>query len=179
LPSFQEQYIKHLKVIRDLGEKLERLTKEQYEEQNRLENQALEEAEVAIAALQEELENQRKSHDIQLRGFLQERDMYKARLVSHSRSGYGDTNGHIITPSGDPEYDSLLADLQRNFDMYRTETGVDMQKLREELQESQKETAHLQAALAKATAKVENYNGMNYLLHTYFPPAHSDIPRAI
>jgi nucleoprotein TPR len=162
LPSFQEQYTKHLKVIRDLGDKLERVTREQYEEQNRLENQALEEAGAAIAALQEELENQKKTHDIQIRGFVQERDMYKARLATQSqgRSVYGSgMNGHIDPPAGDAEYESLLADLQRNFDVYRTEIGIDMAKLRDELQDAQRETAQLHAALAKANAKVEFHNG--------------------
>ena len=161
LPSFQEQYTKHLKVIRDLGEKLERVTKEQYEEQSHLETQALEEAGAAVAALQEELENQKKSHDIQIRGFIQERDMYKARLASQnqSRSAYGGLNGHVDAPPGDAEYESLLADLQRNFDVYRSEIGIDMARLREELQDSQRDTAQLQAALAKANAKVEYHNG--------------------
>lgn len=161
LPSFQEQYTKHLKVIRDLGERLERVTKEQYEERSRLENQALEEAAAAVTALQDELENQKKSHDIQIRGFIQERDMYKARLASQgqTRSVYGGLNGHVDAPPGDHEYESLLADLQRNFDVYRNETGIDMTRLREELQDSQRDTAQLQASFAKATAKVEYHNG--------------------
>lgn len=156
LPAFQEQYVKHLKVIRELGDKLERVTKEQYEEQVRLETQALEEAEVAISALQEELDNQRRVYDIQIRGFIQERDMYKARLANTFQKSPAGTHG--VAHSGDGEYEALVADLQRNFDIYRKETGVDMQKLREELQESQKETARLETELAKATAKVENYS---------------------
>ena len=161
LPSFQEQYTKHLKVIRDLGEKLERVTREQYEEQSLLENQALEEAVATITSLQDELENQKKSHDIQIRGFIQERDMYKARLASQgqSRSVYGGLNGHVDAPTSDADYENLMADLQRNFDIYRNEIGVDMARLREELQDSQRETAQLQASLAKASAKVEYHNG--------------------
>ncbi|KAF8582854.1 hypothetical protein K439DRAFT_123735 [Ramaria rubella] len=161
LSSFQEQYTKHLKVIRDLGDKLEKVTSDQYEEQSRLETQALEEAEAAVVALQDELENQRRSHDIQIRGFVQERDMYKARLTNQgqSNSALGGISGHTESLAGDVEYESLLADLQRNFDVYRTEMGVDMTKLRDELQDAQRETAQLQAALGKANAKVEHHNG--------------------
>lgn len=160
LPSFQEQYTKHLKIIRDLGDKLERVTREQYEEQSCLENQALEEASVAVAALQEELENQKKAHDVQIRGFVQERDMYKARLASQDVGVYGSgINGHADPPHGDAKYKSSMSDLQRNFDVYRTEIGIDMAKLRDELQDAQRETAQLHAALAKAQAKVEFHNG--------------------
>ncbi|KIJ29666.1 hypothetical protein M422DRAFT_268888, partial [Sphaerobolus stellatus SS14] len=161
LPSFQEQYTRHLKIIRELGDRLERVTREQYEEQAQIERQALEEAADLIANLQQELETQKRSHEIEIRGFVQERDMYKARLSnqSPSKSMYASQNGHYGVPLGDNEYEALLADLQRNFDIYRTETGVDMNKLREELQESQSETAQLQASLAKANAKLENYNG--------------------
>lgn len=170
LPAFQEQYVKHLKVIRELGDKLERVTNEQYEEQARLETQALEEAEVAIAALQEELDNQRRAYDIQFRGFIQERDMYKARLANtYQRSPAAE---HKTAATGDPEYDALLGDLQRNFDLYRNETGIDMQKLREELQESQKEISRLETELAKAMAKVENYNSGFVCCITNFPIDH-------
>ncbi|GJJ13307.1 hypothetical protein Clacol_007559 [Clathrus columnatus] len=166
LPAFQEQYTKHLKVIRELGDKLERATKDQYDEQSRLETQALEEAEVAIAALQEELENQRRLYDIQIRGFMQERDMYKARMAN-SPQRLPVTDNRAAAPA-DTEYEALLADLQKNFDIYRTETGTDMQKLREELQESQRETARFETELAKATAKVDNYNARYDMLNEAF-----------
>jgi mevalonate pyrophosphate decarboxylase len=87
--------------------------------------------------------------------------MYKARLasLSQSRSVYGGLNGHVDAPAGDAEYEGLLADLQRNFDVFRNEIGIDMARLREELQDSQRDTAQLQASLAKANAKVEYHNG--------------------
>lgn len=115
-----------------------------------------------MATLQEELENQKKSHEIQIRGFMQERDMYKARLSSQgqSKSVYGGLNGHVDAPAGDAEYESLLGDLQHNFDVYRNEIGIDLARLREELQDSQRDTAQLHASLAKANAKVEYHNGM-------------------
>lgn len=178
LPSFQEQYTRHLKIIRELGERLERVTREQYDEQARIENQALEDAADLIASLQQELETQKRTHEIEIRGFIQERDMYKARMgnqlqASSSRGvGFGGVdqngNGYGHHHLGESEYESLLADLQRNFDIYRNETGVDMKKLREELQESQRATAQLEAALAKATAKLENYNGKEFLYYTKF-----------
>ena len=170
LPSFQEQYTRHLKIIRELGDRLERVTREQYEEQARIESQALEEAADLISNLQEELETQRRTHEIQIRGFIQERDMYKARFAnqSPSKSIYTSQNGRTQEHLGDSEYEVLLAELQRNFDIYRTETGVDMKKLREELQESQRETAQLQASLAKANAKVENFNGKRSYYTQYY-----------
>ena len=45
--------------------------------------------------------------------------------------------------------------------MYRKEMGIDTVKLREEVAQYQKETNQLNAALAKANAKIEYLNGMN------------------
>ncbi|KAG9308010.1 hypothetical protein JVU11DRAFT_2180 [Chiua virens] len=144
IPSLQEQNQKLLKkkIVRELGAKMEAKEREYH-----------------LAA---QLERQKKSSEVTIHAYMKERDTLKAMLARAERSSLhttvnGDVNGAAPAPPGDLVAE--LEDAQAQFESHRVEIGLDTEKLREDLVQAQRQLGQANAALAKATAKVEFLDG--------------------
>ena len=163
IQGLQEQNQRLLKIVRDLGAKMEAEEKEYRESLQQEQAEAVLEAHQAIQKMQEGLENQKRSHDVTIQAYQKERDALKAMLARAEARAPGSTAGI----NGDPEVNGLpdselvkeLAEVQSQFEMYKSEMGTDTIKLREDVMLAQKEAAQLGAALAKANARIEYLTG--------------------
>ncbi|KAI5123451.1 hypothetical protein M0805_008822 [Coniferiporia weirii] len=163
IPQLQEQNQKLLRIVRDLGARMETEESEYKEQLEREQSEAVREAHEAIQALQMQLETQQKSQQATIQAYVRERDTLKTMLARHERNGVAPggspstphVNGHAPEPS---ELEKELEEIRSSFDAYRQEMGVDSVKLREEATQYQREANQLGAALAKANAKIEFLN---------------------
>ncbi|EPQ51089.1 hypothetical protein GLOTRDRAFT_66309 [Gloeophyllum trabeum ATCC 11539] len=156
--ALQEQNMKLLKITRELGQKLEDEERDYRAIMEQEQLEAIKEAHDAIQELQDQLDNQKRSHEITLQAYIRERDALRARL-SRAERGLPTTYGDLPAPTSfngkDADLAKELAEVQHQFDTYRTEMGVDVARLREETFAAQKEAHRLSAELAKANAKVD------------------------
>ncbi|KAG2144206.1 hypothetical protein DEU56DRAFT_790720 [Suillus clintonianus] len=157
--GLQEQNQKLLKIVRELGAKMEAEEREYREALEQEQSEAVREAHEAIQDLAAQLERQKKSSDMTIQAYMKERDALKAMLARAERSGlHPGVNGDINGISG-PIKDNLAAeleDVQAQFEAYKAEMGMDSVKLREELQQAHRDLGQVNVALAKANAKIEN-----------------------
>ncbi|KZT67236.1 hypothetical protein DAEQUDRAFT_729270 [Daedalea quercina L-15889] len=168
IPQLQEQNQKLLKVVRELGAKMESEEKEYRETLDREQSEAVREAHEAIKQLQEQLESQTKSSEVTIQAYMKERDSLRA-LLTRERNGQslptvnGGVNGDVPpAPAPVParlasqtDLEKELAEVQNQFEVYKTEMGDDSVRLREEAVFAQRESNQLRASLAKANAKIE------------------------
>ncbi|KAJ7079784.1 hypothetical protein B0H15DRAFT_496126 [Mycena belliarum] len=160
--QLQEQNQKLLKVVRELGDKMEGEERDYREAMEREQGEAVREAHEAMQELAEQLERQKSSSDMRIKAYVLERDALKAMLARAERNG-AQPNGATIEMNGfggglPPNASDMakeLAEMQNQFETYRTEMGVDSVRLREEAITAQREVGQLGAALAKANAKIE------------------------
>ena len=172
LPHLQQQNQRLLKVVRELGKKLEDEEKD-YREQLEAEQQvALQEAYSAVKELQDQLENHKKSSELTIRTYMKERDALKSMLSRERRSsGASRSNGvdgHDEEMALETDAAKELADTQAHFETYKTEMDVDSTRLREELTEIRHKESQLSIQLAKANAKVDYLTGV---LNSIFLPS--------
>jgi nucleoprotein TPR len=166
----QEQNQKLLKVVRELGDKMEGEERDYREAMEREQGEAVREAHEAMQDLAEQLERQKSSSEAIIKAYVKERDALKAMLARTEKQG-GVPNGMNTEVNGfgeglPPNASDMAkeyAQIQNQFEAYRTEMGVDSVRLREDLIAAQREAGQLGAALAKANAKIE------YLSGTYLP----------
>ena len=162
--GLQEQNQKLLKIVRELGAKMEAEEKDYKEMMDREQGEAVKEAHEAIQDLVAQLERQKKTSEATIQAYMKERDALRSMLDRAERSGgsrgvviNGEMNG--IHDEAGSNLAKELAEIQAQFATYRTEMGVDAVRLREEGVHAQREAAQLGAALAKANAKIEYLNG--------------------
>ena len=164
IQGLQQQNQKLLQIVRDLGAKMEAEEKEYRESLQQEQTEAILEAHQALQKMQEDLENQKKSHEVTIKAYQKERDALKIMLARAEVRAPGSTSGINGEPRiGDVSESDLvkeLAEVQNQFETYKNEMGTDAIKLREDVMSSQKEAAQLGAALAKANARVEYLTGM-------------------
>ena len=168
IPQLQEQNQKLLKVVRELGAKMESEEKEYREALEREQSEAVREAHEAIKQLQGQLESQAKSSEVTIQAYMKERDSLRA-LLARERNGQPlpSVNGDVppvtapasATQVPQTDLEKELADVQNQFETYKSEMGVDSVRLREEAVLSQRESNQLRASLAKANAKIEFLDG--------------------
>ncbi|KAM5539450.1 hypothetical protein V8D89_006902 [Ganoderma adspersum] len=159
IPQLQEQNQKLLKIVRELGSKLESEEKEYKEVLEREQGEAVREAHEAIKQLQSQLENQKHSSEVTIQAYMKERDSLRSLLHRQQESGSGARmlNG-INGQSQGAEPSELVKELeevQKQFEVYRTEMGVDSTRLRDEAVNAQREVSKLTTTLAKANAQIE------------------------
>ena len=122
-----------------------------------LENKAVEEAHELVLRLKDEVESQRAKTE----AFGRERDMFRRLLAQRSEGGAGAVNGAGEGGAGagsaamDVDTPRLLADVQANFDAYKSEIAVDSQRLREDLKDAQQAASAARTELAKSKAQAE------------------------
>ena len=168
IPGLQEQNQKLLKIVRDLGAKLETEEREYREALQLEQTEAVMEAHNALQKMQEDLDNQKKSSELTIQTYMKERDALKSLLSRAEQRASGMAAVASMNradvgagPESDSELAKELAEVQSQFESYRTEMGFDSVKLREELASAQREVGQLGAALAKANAKIEYLNGLS------------------
>ncbi|KAH7927786.1 hypothetical protein BV22DRAFT_1060287 [Leucogyrophana mollusca] len=160
--GLQEQNQKLLKIVRELGTKMEAEEREYREAMELEQSEAVREAHEAIQDLAAQLERQKKSSEVTIQAYMKERDALKSMLAradhtAPTRSGInGDVNGVARAVSQDLAAE--LEDVQTQFESYKAEMGMDSVRLREDLVLAQREVGHLNASLAKANAKIEYLN---------------------
>jgi nucleoprotein TPR len=180
--GLQEQNQKLLKIVRELGAKMEAEEKDYREAMDMEQGEAVREAHEAIQDLVAQLEGQKKGSETTIQAYMKERDTLRSMLARAERTAIGAAPS--IMPNGEVngyhEGDSTdlakeLADVQSQFQTYRTEMGVDSVRLREEVIMVQREAGQLGASLAKANAKIEYLNGTSraewLVLLTHFSPS--------
>ena len=162
IPSLQEQNQRLLKIVRELGAKMEAEEREYRGALEKEQSEAVREAHEAIQDLATQLERQKKSAEGTIQAYMKERDTLKAMLARAERSSLrggvnGDVNGASPTPPSDLAAE--LEDAQAHFDSYKAEMSIDAAKLREDLVQAQRQLGQANAAFAKATAKIEYLDG--------------------
>lgn len=164
IPSLQEQNQKLLKIVRELGAKMEAEEREYREALEKEQSEAVREAHDAIQDLAAQLERQKKSGEVTIQAYMKERDTLKAMLARAERSSLrGSVNGSAPVPPSDLVAE--LEDVQAQFESYKVEMGMDGEKLREHLAQAQRQLGQANAALAKATAKIEFLDGKSNLMY--------------
>ena len=177
IPQLQEQNMKLLRCIRELGGRMEREESEYKEQLDFEQSEAIREAHEAIQALQSQLETTRSSSQATIQAYIKERDTLKTMLARYERgerpsqpSGLATSSSHVNGINREPsDLERELEETRSNFDAYQREMGIDTEKLREEVAQYQRETSQLGAALAKANAKIEFLNGKCH--HVSIPKA--------
>jgi nucleoprotein TPR len=170
--ELQDQNQKLLKIVRELGAKMEAEEQDYRAAMEKEQGEAVKEAHEAIKTLAMQLETQQKSSEIKIQAYMRERDALKSLLARAERSsgasgagtgaeGDGGVNGYHEGASGgvQPDMAREFAEMQTQFESYRTEMGMDSVKLRDEVVAAQREAGQLNAALAKANAKIEYLSG--------------------
>ncbi|KAF7966386.1 hypothetical protein HWV62_38881 [Athelia sp. TMB] len=164
--DLQEQNQKLLKIVRELGDKMEAEEQDYRAAMEKEQAEAVREAHEAMQALAKQLETQQKGSEIKIQAYMKERDALKTMLARAERSSTSSSSiGGVesgLNGFHEPQLTGSQADMSRElaeihnqFELYRTEMGVDSAKLREEAIAAQREAGQLNAALAKANAKIE------------------------
>ncbi|KAJ7432792.1 hypothetical protein B0H11DRAFT_2297225 [Mycena galericulata] len=160
--ELQEQNQKLLKIVRDLGDKMEGEERDYREAMEREQGEAVREAHEAMQELADQLERQKSSSDTIIKAYVKERDALKAMLARVEKDGAAANGMHTEVngfgeglPLNRNDMAKELAEMQNQFETYRTEMGVDSVRLREEVILAQREAGQLGAALAKANARIE------------------------
>ena len=162
IPALQDQNQKLLKVVREMGAKMEAEEKDYREALQIEQTEAVQEAHKAIEALQEQLRVERKQNETTIQTLTKERDVAKGTLAKERAMTFrsGAVNGHSTSlVDGAIDGSQELSDVQSQFEAYKVEMNVDSVTLREEVLTSQREASQLGATLAKANAKIEYLNG--------------------
>jgi nucleoprotein TPR len=81
IQGLQEQNQRLLKIVRDLGAKMEAEEKEYRESLQQEQAEAVLEAHQALQKMQEDLESQKKNHEVKIQAYQKERDALKAMLA--------------------------------------------------------------------------------------------------
>ena len=168
IPSLQEQNQKLLKIVRELGAKMEAEEREYREALEKEQGEAVREAHDAMQDLAARLEQQQKSYELTIQAYIKERDTLKAMLARAERTSLrggvnGDVNG--AAPAASSDLATELEDVQAQFESYKVEMCMDAEKLREDLAQAQRQLGQANAALAKATAKIEFLDGKSNSVH--------------
>jgi nucleoprotein TPR len=169
IDGLQEQNQKLLKIVRELGEKMESEEREYKEAMEKEQGEAVREAHEAIQELVGQLERQKKSSEMTIHAYMKERDALKSMLARAEKAAAGNSLREDGT-QGDTDLAKELAEVQSQFEMYKSEMGVDSVRLREEAIAAQREAGQLGAALAKANAKIDYLTGTSRLPSTRQPP---------
>jgi nucleoprotein TPR len=164
LGALQERNQQLLQLVRRLGDQMETEERDYKVEMEREQTEAIREAHDAIQELQGRLESEKKANEIRVQSLVKERDSLKTLLERAQRGAYVNGNGNTEPAASEPELQKELAEIQNQFDAYKTEMGVDASRLRQEALDAQRENAQLNASLAKANANVEFLSGE---LHTF------------
>lgn len=174
IDGLQNQNQRLLKIVRDLAGKMENEEREYREKMEHEQAEAVKEAHEAIQDLVSQLEKQKQHYETLIQGYVRERDSFRVMLaraekglpVQQVNGAAGDPM--MLTSGDDSNLARELAEVQQQFENYKTETSFDSGRTRQDLVDAQREVSRLGAALAKSEAQVEFLQGM-----LSFPLIHS------
>jgi nucleoprotein TPR len=164
--DLQAQNQRLMAVVRNLSSQLENEELEYKANMEREQVEAIKEAHEAIQELASTLEREKRHHEKVTQAYMKDREALKAMVAMAERAGVTmvplesaplPTENGVV--GGGDELVKELAEVQNQFDVYRTEIGLDTLKLREDLVQAQREATAATAALAKAEAKVQYMTG--------------------
>ncbi|KAG6850340.1 hypothetical protein H0H93_014613 [Arthromyces matolae] len=158
IAGLQEQNQKLLKIVREMGRKMEAEERDYRDTMEREQVEAIQEAHAAITEMAAKLDLQKKNSDNIIKAYVKERDALREMLAREKAGKPTTTNGVSESPIDDlipVDIRQELAETQTQFEAYRLEMGVDTGKLQKALAETQKEASNLAVSLAKANAKLE------------------------
>ncbi|KAF9805162.1 hypothetical protein IEO21_09181 [Rhodonia placenta] len=163
IPQLQEQNQTLRKVVYELGAKLEAEEKDYREVLEKEQSEAVVEAHRALVDVRQQFDTYRQSAEVKFQSISKERDTLRAMLDRASTNAppmvNGDLNGRTTESPPHSELERELDYVQNQFKAYQTEMDVDTVHLRDELLAAQRRAGQLDAALAKANAKIEFLNG--------------------
>lgn len=135
IDGLQEQNQKLLKIVRELGQKMEDEEKDYKVAMDKEQAEAIREAHEVMQELDAKLERQKQHSDGIIQAYVKERDALKA-IIARSNM---DQSGGVVHSSAKLAVSNAsstlaveLSDIQNQFDTYRKEMGADSVKLREE-----------------------------------------------
>ncbi|KAG6916321.1 hypothetical protein DXG01_007371 [Tephrocybe rancida] len=156
--GMQEQNQKLLKIVREMGRKMETEERDYREAMEREQAEAIQEAHAAIQDMVAQLDLQKKSSDNLLKAYVKERDALRDMLAREKSGNSSHVNGiseqQNLTPAP-ADVVQELTETQNQFEAYRLEMGIDAGNLQKALIATQKEASGLQVSLAKANAQLE------------------------
>jgi nucleoprotein TPR len=153
--ELQQQNQNLLRVTRQLGEKMEQDEREYQSKVENLESEALDKATQVIDRLRDEL----KSNRIKMDSIIRERDMFRQTLSVRGTVPETQTTepgSQPVFPSA--EQQSLLRELQAQFDAYRNEAATDQRTLNDQIRSltAQSSEALINAAKYKSQMELAN-----------------------
>ncbi|KAF9291277.1 hypothetical protein BGZ68_004593 [Mortierella alpina] len=165
------------KQLREVARKLTRDREEaegsQAQARRKDEQDAIEEATQAIESLQEQLERQ----NLQIATYKSELEILSRIIkttnipntsqptrVASPRPELAQTGGERSQEGEALEYAKLLAELQKSFEAYRSETSIDNRVLKDQLQQAQGENSEYRIQLGRAKSQIEVANERYKLL---------------
>lgn len=162
ISGMQEQNQKLLKIVREMGAKMESEERDYRVTLEQEQSEAVREAHEAIQDLAAQLERQKKSSEITIQAYIKERDILKAMLAPSERTAphFGINGAPSETTLTSNDLATELADTQAQWESYKQEMGLDTSKLHEDLQRVHQELGKAKAALASASAQNESLKGL-------------------
>jgi nucleoprotein TPR len=163
LPQLQAQNVRLIKTARGLARQLEAKELEIEARIRGEESEALAEASDAVRDMEAELQRQKTLVAVHIK----ERDMYRSMLARQGADvELSNGHAHIPTPSlesttSDANAAQVLQEQQAFFESFKTEMGIDTQRLRHDLVSAQRERDQNIVALSKANAQIEYLQGTN------------------
>ncbi|KAF5314858.1 hypothetical protein D9619_007083 [Psilocybe cf. subviscida] len=161
IDGLQNQNQRLLKIVRDLAGKMENEEREYREKMEHEQAEAVKEAHEAIQDLVSQLEKQKQHYETLIQGYVRERDSFRVMLARAEKGlPVQQVNGAagepmMLTSGDDSNLARELAEVQQQFENYKTETSFDSGRTRQDLVDAQREVSRLGAALAKSEAQVE------------------------
>jgi len=153
--ELQQQNQNLLRVTRQLGDKMERDEKEYQSKMENLESEALDKATEVINQLRDEL----KSMRTKMESYIRERDMFRRMASGKVPPGTADSPLAITsTSSGPSEEQSLLRELQIQFDAYRNEAATDQRTLNDQIRSLNAERSEALINAAKYKSQMDLAN---------------------
>ncbi|KAF9922276.1 hypothetical protein FBU30_007622 [Linnemannia zychae] len=166
----QQQNKKLRQIAREMAQERENAEGAQAQARRKEEQEALEEARVTIEDMREQI----GSRDLQLSTYKQEVDMLR-RILRTSNVRHVPAPEVVETSIAKPEvqrvdpavqivssdgtnYPALLTELQKTFDDYRTQTVLDINQLKDDLQRAQTDNSNHRIQLGQANAQIKALN---------------------
>jgi nucleoprotein TPR len=181
IKDLTDQNSKMLRMLRELGEKMEGDEAKARERQYHTQCRELEEANSQLARLRDELKLMvANSHS-----YTKERDMFQRLLARKGQLQSADNLARSLplaigssqgfdesvqgsTAGGDIDYGKLLRETQMQFDSYRQETLTDQTALKSQLSELSKRNSQLQAEASRAISQLSAANQRSEMLQANF-----------
>ncbi|KAF9290373.1 hypothetical protein BGZ88_007372 [Linnemannia elongata] len=170
LQDLQQQNKKLRQAAREMAQEREHAEGAQAQARRQEEQEALEEAGVIIESMREQI----GSKELQLTTYKQEVDMLRrilrtsnirhvpaAEIIETSVAKTSDQpmETTVQTVNGDAtNYPAILTELQKTFDDYRTQTVIDINQLKDDLQRAQSDSSSHRIQLGQANAQIKALN---------------------